>query len=198
MKTRALTRLLSAIVWLSVAAAAQQVQFTLDPAQTQIQWTLEATMHTVHGTFKLKSGQLSFDPRSGIANGEIVVDATSGESGNHARDSKMHKDVLESKRYPEISFFPKKVLGRLSDQGSSSMQVQGLLHIHGADHDITLTIPVEVTGNQMKASTNAVIPYKNWGMKNPSNLFLHVDDEVQLSIVTTGRLTHGSKVAASE
>jgi polyisoprenoid-binding protein YceI len=198
MKTRALTRLLSAIVWLSVAAAAQQVQFTLDPAQTQIQWTLEATMHTVHGTFKLKSGQLSFDPRSGIANGEIVVDATSGESGNHARDSKMHKDVLDSKRYPEISFFPKKVLGRLSDQGSSSMQVQGLLHIHGADHDITLTIPIEVTGNQMKASTNAVIPYKNWGMKNPSNLFLHVDDEVQLSIVTTGRLTHGSKVAASE
>src|SRR5215467_4231444 len=93
--------LLSALlgsVFLLTCDAAQSVQITLDPARTTIDWTLSATMHTVHGTFKLKSGQISFDPATGIANGELVVDANSGESGNHSRDDKMHKDVLETKR----------------------------------------------------------------------------------------------------
>ena len=86
--------------------AAQQITVNLDPAQTKIQWTLGAALHTVHGTFKLRSGSVTFDPQSGAASGEIIVDATSGESGNHSRDKKMHKEVLESQRYPEIIFSP--------------------------------------------------------------------------------------------
>ncbi len=34
---------------------AQKMTVHLDPAQTEIQWTLTDTLHTVHGTFKLKS-----------------------------------------------------------------------------------------------------------------------------------------------
>lgn len=143
------------------ANAAQSIQVTLDPAQTTISWTLSATMHTVHGTFTLKSGQISFDPVTGVANGELVVDASTGESGNHSRDDKMHKDVLETKRYPEITFLPKKVTGRVPTQGSSTMQVQGTLHIHGGDHELTLSIPVDITGNEAKATTSFTIPYES-------------------------------------
>lgn len=170
------------------ANAAQSIQVTLDPAQTTISWTLSATMHTVHGTFTLKSGQISFDPVTGVANGELVVDASTGESGNHSRDDKMHKDVLETKRYPEITFLPKKVTGRVPTQGSSTMQVQGTLHIHGGDHELTLSIPVDITGNEAKATTSFTIPYESWGMKNPSSLLLHVDNKVQINIAAVGRL----------
>src|SRR5450759_5728414 len=79
--------------------AAQQITVNLDPAQTKIEWTLGATMHTVHGTFKLKRGSVTFDPRSGAASGEIVVDATSGERDNQSRDKKLHKEVLQSQDY---------------------------------------------------------------------------------------------------
>ena len=92
-------------------------------------------LHTVHGTFKLKSGSIVFDPRTGDASGEIVVDAKSGESGNHTRDGKMQKEVLESARFPEIVFFPKHVSGSVPAQGSSTLQVQGVFRIHGGDHD---------------------------------------------------------------
>lgn len=181
-----------AIVALLVSCApllGQQAQVTLNPALSHVTWTLGATLHNVHGTFKLKSGSILFDPASGNASGEIVVDATSGESGNNARDSKMHKDVLESKRYQEISFFPKHVLGKLAPEGTSTLQVQGVFHIHGADHDMTFSMPVQAKGGELTATSDFNIPYQAWGMKNPSTLFLKVENQVEIKIDAVGKLT---------
>ncbi len=182
---------------LTFSAAAEQVQVTLDPSQTKIEWTLGDVLHTVHGTFKLKSGQISFDPVSGNASGELVVDATSGDSGNHTRDNKMNKDVLESKRYPEITFLAKKVSGPWSDHASSTLQVQGVFHIHGVDHDLTLSVAVQANGNSMNATTNFTVPYQAWGMKNPSTLFLRVDDKVQINMTTAGKVAVTGRVRES-
>lgn len=154
-------------------------------------------MHTVHGTFRLRSGAISFDPSTGDASGELVVDATSGDSGNQTRDTKMNKDVLESKRYPEITFLAKKVSGKMPDAGASTLQVQGVFHIHGADHELTVSIPVEVTGSSLKATTNFTVPYQSWGMKNPSTLFLHVDDKVQITINGAGKITKAAAARSS-
>lgn len=184
----AISLLAFVLLFLTISAAAEQVQVTLDPLQTRIEWTLGDVLHTVHGTFKLKSGQISFDPTSGNASGELVVDATSGDSGNHTRDNKMNKEVLETKRYPEITFLAKKVAGQWTDHGSAALQVQGVFHIHGADHDLTLSVPVQANGNLLNAATNFTIPYQAWGMKNPSTLFLRVDDKVQISFATAGKV----------
>ena len=167
--------------------AAQQMQVTLDPAQSKIEWTLGATMHTVHGTFKLKSGAVKFDPRSGDASGEIVVDATSGESGNHDRDADMHNKVLESARYPEITFVPRRVTGSLAGQGKSDLQVLGTFTIHGADHEFTLPLTVEKNGDAITASSSFVVPYQDWGMKDPKKAFLHVESKVNVSVAAVGR-----------
>ncbi len=167
--------------------AAQQMQVTLDPAQSKIEWTLGATLHSVHGTFKLKSGAVKFDPKSGEASGEIVVDATSGESGNHDRDADMHNKVLESARYPEITFIPRRVTGSLAEQGKSNLQVQGVFRIHGAEHEFTLPMTVEKNGDAITASSSFVVPYQDWGMKNPSKAFLHVDSKVNVSVTAVGK-----------
>src|SRR5271165_1210409 len=183
-----LAALVSLLAMRSVCAA-QQMQVTLDPAQSKIEWTLGATMHSVHGTFKLKSGAVKFNPRSGEASGEIVVDATSGESGNHDRDADMHNKVLESARYPEITFVPRRVTGSLAGQGKSNLQVLGTFIIHGADHEFTLPLTIEKTGDAITASSSFVVPYQDWGMKNPSKTFppLHVDSKVSVSVAAVGK-----------
>ena len=168
--------------------AAQQLQVTLDPAQSKIEWTLGATMHSVHGTFKLKSSVVKFDPKTGDASGEIIVDATSGQSGNHDRDADMHNKVLESARYPEIIFVPRRVTGSLAEQGRSNLQVQGVFKIHGAEHEFTLPMIVVRTGNTITADTDFVVPYQDWGMKNPSKTFLHVESKVDVGVSATGQL----------
>ena len=177
------------LVLLPSMVVAQQITVSLDPAQTKIQWTLGDVLHTVQGTFKLKSGRVTFDPQTGDASGEIIVDATSGESGNHSRDKKMHKEVLESQRYPEITFSPKHVIGKVADQGTSNVQVQGVFRVHGADHDLTLSLPVEKNGDAVKASTSFVVPYQDWGMENPSTFLLKVENKVSISVSSVGRIS---------
>jgi polyisoprenoid-binding protein YceI len=176
---------------------AQQTQIILDPAQTHIEWTLGAALHTVHGTFKLRSGTISFDPNTGNASGEIVVDATSGESGNESRDKKMHKEVLETQRYPEITFLPKKLQGKLATQGVSTVQVQGVFRIHGSDHELTWPVTVEKSGKIVKARFSFEVPYQDWGIKNPSTLFLRVDNHVALVIDSVGKLTPSTTTSES-
>src|SRR5579864_8434770 len=64
--------------------------------------TLGGNLHTVHGGFQLKPGSIQFDPTTGIASGELIVDANSGDSGNGMRDRKMKREILETQKYPDI------------------------------------------------------------------------------------------------
>jgi polyisoprenoid-binding protein YceI len=177
---------------LRLPAAAQQTQLILDPVKTHIDWTLGDVLHTVQGTFQLKSGTIIFDPRTGEASGQIVVDATSGDSGNGTRDSKMKKEILETSRYPEIVFSPKHVSGFVAGQESSTVQVAGSFAIHGGTHNLTLTLPIVVKNTVVEAHTKFDIPYVDWGMKNPSTLFLKVDKSVQINISAAGELQPAS------
>jgi polyisoprenoid-binding protein YceI len=118
----------------------------------------------------------------------VVVDATSGDSGSHARDHKMHKDVLESAQYPEITFTPQQVQGQILPQGDFKVQVLGTLTLHGASHPLTLVIQGHLAREQLTADTQFTIPYESWGLKNPSTLFLRVSDTVDIAIHAVGQI----------
>ena len=170
-------------------AAAQTISLQLEPAHTAVKFTLDAALHSVHGTFQLKRGTLQFDPASGKVSGEIVVDARSGETANGMRDRKMHKEVLESDRFPEIVFHPDRVEGPVAPQGKSSVEVHGRFSVHGTDHEITVPAEVEMNPDHWTATVHFTIPYAKWGIKNPSNLFLHVSDSVEIELEASGKLT---------
>jgi polyisoprenoid-binding protein YceI len=167
--------------------AAQEMVLDLDPAQSVVNFTLPDVIHTVHGAFKLKSGAVRFDPATGKAVGEVIVDVASGDSGSTARDRRMHKDILESSRYPDAVFAPDRFDGHFGPDGSADLQVHGLFKIHGTEHEVTFPMRVEMQGEQVTATTHFVIPYVKWGMKNPSNFILRVSDKVQIEIRATGR-----------
>jgi polyisoprenoid-binding protein YceI len=178
------SQLLLTALAVSAAARGHEIVLNPDPAHTTVQFKLSATLHTVHGSFKLKGGAVRFNPATGKISGEIVVDATSGASGDDGRDRRMHKDILESAKYPEIVFTPDRVDGAVAPQGASEIQVHGVFHIHGAAHEITLPVEMRMNNGQASAKTNFTIPYVKWGMKNPSSLLLRVGDKVEIEAAT--------------
>ncbi len=174
------------------ALQAQELAVSLDPSQTKMEFTLGATLHTVHGGFRLKSGTIRFDPSTGAASGAIVIDAASGESGNAGRDHRMHREILESDKFPEIIFTPNHVDGALAAEGTSKLEVAGRLRLHGQDHDVTLPVELHSSGGLIQLTTQAVIPYVQWGLKNPSTFVLRVSDRVTIDIRASGRIISGA------
>lgn len=164
----------------------QSVTIHLDPSATQIGWTLTDVLHTVHGTFALKGGLITFDPTTGAAQGEIIVETDSGESGDGVRDRRMKKDILESGKYPEAIFHPEKVIGVLSNGQEQIVTVTGTFTIHGTDHPLTLQVRATLAGNVLHAITSFEIPYVAWGMKDPSTLMLRVGKDVKVDVDAKG------------
>jgi len=183
-----------------VAAAslcAQDTALQMDPTQTTVGFTLGDVLHTVHGKFALKHGNMRFDPATGKASGELVVDAASGNSGSPARDRRMNQNILESAKFPEIVFRPDRVQGKVEAQGTSQVQLHGVFIIHGTPHEVTMPVQVEAAGEQYTATAHFTVPYVQWGMKNPSTLILRVSDKVDIDIKTVARPPQATAAAGN-
>ena len=178
------------VLTIAPPACAQAYVVNLDPAQTNITFTLDTTLHDVHGTFRLKSGQIHFDKSTGKASGTIIVDAQSGDTDNKSRDKKMHQEILESPKYPEIVFTPQQVRGSFDSQKASQVDVVGTFRMHGQEHDVTMTFAVQpASPAQLNCDTHFAIPYVKWGMKDASTFLLHANDTVDLEIHATAQIT---------
>ena len=177
----------TALLW-AQAGLAQKREAVLEfaPARGSVRFTLDASFHVVHGTFDIEHGAIRFDPASRAISGEIVVNAASGRSGNDGRDRRMHREILESARYPEIAFRPDRVEGTVEASGASTVQVHGVFRIHGDDHELTIPVRVEMADDHWTATSHFVVPYVQWGIKNPSNLFLHVSPSVEVDVQASG------------
>lgn len=166
----------------SAQAPPAQVNFTLDAGATSIHWSLVSNIHTSHGTFKLTGGAFQLDTATGNASGLITVDATSGESQNSARDSRMHKEVLESAKFPTITFRPSHIEGKFEPTTTGTFKVDGILNVHGQDHPMQLTVDVHPQGAGIGMTTKFKIPFVKWGMKDPSIPIFRVEKEVTIQI----------------
>lgn len=168
------------------------LEFVVDPAQSSVHWTLGSSLHTVHGTFAVKRGTLQIDPATGKASGEIVVDATSGKSGNDGRDQKMHKEVLESERFNEIVFRPHSFTGKLDTKAESTLQLHGIFVLHGSEHEITLPAQANFSGDHWSGGAKFNIAFIEWGLKNPSNWLLKVEHSVTIELMLKGTTRAGA------
>ena len=174
---------------LAPPACAQAYVVNLDPAQTKITFALDTTLHDVHGSFQLKSGQIHFDKATGKASGAIIVDAQSGDTDNKSRDKKMHQEILESQKYSEIVFTLQQVRGSFDPQKASQVDLVGAFRIHGQDHDVTMTFAVQpASPGRLQCDTHFTIPYVKWGMKDASTFLLHANDTVELEIKATAQI----------
>jgi polyisoprenoid-binding protein YceI len=170
------------------ASASSEIVLTVDPAQSKVHWSVDSTLHMVHGTFALKSGNIHFDPETGAGGGEVVVIASSGESGNTSRDKRMHKEILETAKYPEAVFCPKQIEGKVAKTGTSDVKLVGVFSIHGKDHDLTTQVHAELMGGRWTGTGEFEVPYVKWGIKDPSNFLLKVAPVVKVELELSGEV----------
>lgn len=175
-----------AILAFILPVANAQEHYRLDPASSQIHFSLEATGHAVEGTFNLTSADITFNTSNGTMSGKFVVDAASGNSNNKSRDKKMNNDQLKVSDFPLISFAPAKYTGTLNPIGDSTIQVEGSFTLIGQEHALSVPMTVHREGNKCTATGTFNVPFISWGVKDPSIMFAKVAKEVKIELKLTG------------
>ena len=174
---------------LAPASLAQHQTFVVNPDASEVKMTLKTTREIVQGTFHVQSGSIEFDRSTPKMSGSVVVLAGSGKTGNGSRDKKMNNDILKVKQHATVSFEPKSYTGAIAPSGDSTIQVTGIFTLLGAPHEITIPIVVHLEGTTASAKAHFVVPYIQWGLKDPSFLFWKADKDVAIDLNLVGSIS---------
>jgi polyisoprenoid-binding protein YceI len=181
---------------LAARAQAEPQRLALDPEASELDFALGATLHTVHGSLRLLGGELALDFERGAISGRVILDATSARTGIEARDRRLHEEVLESGRFPQIVFLPRdlKVLRRAGEEMEA--QVTGAVQIRGLEREIAIPLRARIAPDgRVEIEGSFSVPYVRWGLRDVSNLLLRVEPEVEVTLRARGRLA-GDQPAA--
>src|SRR6202789_1681720 len=176
-------------VLLAPGVLAPQEAFVATPDASEVKMTLKTTHEVVNGTFHIQSGSLEFDRSAAKMSGSVVVLAGSGKTGNGSRDKKMDKDILEVEQHATVSFEPKTYAGAIASSGDSTIQVSGIFTLLGTPHEITIPIVVHLDGTSATAKAHFIVPYVQWGLKNPSFMIWKADDDVAIDLYLAGTIS---------
>ncbi|MGO9324202.1 MAG: YceI family protein [Terracidiphilus sp.] len=171
------------------AALAQHQTFVVNPDASEVMMTLNTSHEVVNGTFHIQSGRIEFDRSAPRMSGSVVVLAGSGKTGNDSRDKKMNRDILEVEQHATVSFEPKSYAGAIAPSGESTIQVTGILTLLGTPHEITVPMLVRLEEGSATAKAHFVVPYVDWGLKNPSFLIWKAENDVMIDLHLSGTIS---------
>ena len=174
---------------LTPAAFAQHQTFVLNPDASQVKMTLNTTHEIVNGVFHVQSGSVEFEHGDPRMSGLISVAAGSGKTGNDSRDRKMNRDILKVEQYATVSFEPKTYAGSIAPSGDSTIQATGIFTLLGTPHEITVPMQVHFDGAGATAKAHFVVPYIQWGLKDPSFLIWKADHDVAIDLNLVGTIS---------
>jgi YceI-like domain len=177
-------------VILAPTGLAQHQTFVLNPDASKIKMTLNTTHEVVNGTFQIQSGSIEFDRSNAKMSGSVAVLADSGRTGNDSRDKKMNKDILKVDQHTTVSFAPKTYTGTIASSGDSTIQVSGVFTLLGNPHDLTIPMQIHMDGSKATARAQFVVPYVQWGLKNPSFMFWKAENDVTIDLNLVGQVSN--------
>jgi hypothetical protein len=177
-------------VILAPAALAQHQTFAANPDASEVKMTLNTTHEVVNGTFHIQSGSIEFDRSASKMSGSVVVLAGSGKTGNDSRDKKMNKDILKVDQFATVSFAPGGYNGTIAASGNSTIQVSGVFTLLGTGHDLTIPMQIHIDGSKATAKAHFVVPYVQWGLKNPSFMFWKAENDVAIDLYLVGQVSN--------
>ncbi|SDF75418.1 YceI family protein [Terriglobus roseus] len=173
-------------------AVAQHNTFTLDSDSSSVRMTLNTTREVVNGTFRVQACSIEFEPNSSAMSGAVTVLAGSGKTGNDTRDKKMTKSILQAGQYTTVSFAPKAYSGTIPQYASSTIEVTGTFTLLDKPHDMTIPMQIVVDRSKATAKAHFVVPYVQWGLKNPSFLFWKAENDVVIDLSLVGQISYAT------
>lgn len=143
---------ITALIALPVTAMAAPESYTIDPAHTYPNFSINHLgFSTMYGRFNKTEGKITVDKAKKTGSVNVKIDAASVDTGFQKRDDHLRSpDFLNAAEFPEITY--KSTSVALKDDGSAT--VQGNLTLAG------VTKPVALNVRKMNCGAHPMDPKK--------------------------------------
>lgn len=111
----------------------------IDPARTAVTFKTKHMFGTgtVHGTFRLREGNIQIGGAASESHAQAVIDTTSFHTGNARRDKEIvSSKYLDTANYPDITFSS----GRINESGAAGWTVSGSLTVQDTVGQVELRV----------------------------------------------------------
>jgi len=124
---------------LPALAAAEIATYKLDPAHTEVGFTVRHFVSRVPGRFNAYDGTVHLDPKDpSTMKVQAKIDATSIDTGNEKRDGHLRSpDFFDTANHKELTFTSKKVT-----KNGDRWNMTGDLTMRGVTKEVTLDVEV--------------------------------------------------------
>jgi polyisoprenoid-binding protein YceI len=176
------------------SAVAGDIQFTLDPSQSQATYKARETLANIGspseavGKTSQVSGTIAFTDSGMIDTSvsKITIDLSTLQSDKSQRDNYIKRNTLNTDQYPSAVFVPTEVQGLswpLPTSGQSTFKLIGDLTVHGQTSKTTWDVTATFASQQVKGTATTTVKFEDFGMKPPKTmLVLSVEDNLTLEL----------------
>lgn len=149
---------------------------------------------SVNGTTHDVTGTIFFDPRNPSRSevDKISVNVGSLDSGTSLRDQRLHREFLESGKFPTATLETTHLSGLptspYADGKELKFKIVGNLTLHGVTKQVSFDATAKVSGNTLSGDAKTSVKLTDFGMTVPDLLnFVKVQNEVgiEMSLVAT-------------
>jgi len=177
-------RLIAALLASSTMAAPASAQmWTLDPAASEVGFSIEVFGSAVTGSFSDASAEIVFDPEDlSSARIDAVVRTASGEvaGASEYEDAMNGSAGLAPSAHPEARFVSDTIRA-----AGGGYEADGVLTIKGVEKAVTLPFTVVIDGEVARASGAVAIERTDFGVNSSS--WSNVGERVTISLDITAR-----------
>ncbi|HBY98956.1 MAG: YceI family protein [Ardenticatenaceae bacterium] len=182
----------------SAASHSQAVSGTLRlvlvPSESEVRYRVREQLARLSlpsdavGITKAISGALVLEPDGIIVpdQSRFVVDLRTLASDESRRDNYVHRNTLETDRFPTAEFVPTEVRGvasPLPTSGDVTFQLMGDLTLHGVTHPTTWAVTAHIEGQDLTGSASTDFTFDDFNLRQPRvPLVLSVEETIRLEL----------------
>ena len=176
-----------ALLLLAAPAVLAQTTYRVDPARSQIVYSMSHPAHDWTGESHRVSGVLTVQDGA-VTGGRVQAPVQSFTSGNRNRDSHM-AETTESYLYPNVTFEARSVtmLPAAQRTATQNATVQGVLTFHDVARPVTVPVLVSVSNGTARVAGDFDVTITEFGMSRPSLLGIKTKDWIGLRLDLTAQ-----------
>ena len=169
------------------AAASAQATYRIDPARSEIVYSMSHPAHDWTGESHRVAGTLTV-AGTAVTGGRVSAPVQSFTSGNRSRDSHM-AEATESYLYPDVTFAARTVtlLPASQQTAAANATVAGTLTFHDVSRPVTVPVRIDVSGGQAHLTGDFEVTMTEFNIERPSLLGIKTKDWIGLRLDLVAR-----------